>query len=79
MKKFFSKAGAYFSSVGDEAKKISWPGGREMFDSSVVVIAFIVILAVTTLVYDTGIRKFIDVTVPSGKADAAQTAGQEAQ
>ncbi len=72
MKSFFSRLGAYFSAVGDEAKKVSWPNRRELFDSSVVVIVFIVILSVTTLVYDTGIRKFIDLTVPSSSPAPAQ-------
>ena len=70
MKAFFSKIGAYFTSVGDEAKKVSWPDRRELFDSSVVVIVFIAILAITTLVYDTGIRKFMDATVPSGAPES---------
>ncbi len=77
MKNFFSKLGSYLSSVGDEAKKVSWPGRRELVDSSVVVIVFIVILSVTTLVYDTGIRKFIDVAVPSSAPAARQAQGAQ--
>ncbi len=76
MKNFFSKLGAYLSAVGEEAKKVSWPDRRELLDSSVVVIVFIVILSVTTLVYDTGIRKFIDVTVPSSSGQAQQQVQQ---
>ena len=76
MSNFFEKAGSYLSGVVNEGKKVSWPGRREIVDSSVVVIAFIVILAVTTLVYDTGIRKFIDWTVPSSSKTSAQVAQQ---
>ena len=59
MKEFFSKAKAYLSEVKGEAKRVSWPGKRELYDSTLVVIAFIFILAVTTLVCDKAIQLVI--------------------
>ena len=59
MKEFFSKAKSYLSEVKGEAKRVSWPGKRELYDSTLVVIAFIFILAVTTLVCDKAIQLFI--------------------
>ena len=59
MKDFFSKAKSYLSEVKGEAKRVSWPGKRELYDSTLVVIAFIFILAVTTLVCDKAIQLFI--------------------
>ena len=70
MKKIIGKIGEYFSSVGAEDRKVSWPDRRELIDSSVVVIVFITILAVTTLVYDFGIRKMIDAAVPDASTAA---------
>ena len=46
----------YLSGVGAEAKRVTWPGKRELWESTLVVISFIFILAVTTLVCD----KFIE-------------------
>ena len=59
MKEFFSKAKGYLSEVKGEAKRVSWPGKRELYDSTLVVIAFIFILAVTTLACDKVIQLFI--------------------
>ena len=42
-----------------EARRVSWPDKHELYDSTLVVIAFIVILAVTTLVCDKAIQLFI--------------------
>ena len=59
MKDFFTKLKGYLSEVKGEAKRVSWPGKRELYDSTLVVIAFIFILAVTTLVCDKAIQLFI--------------------
>lgn len=42
-----------------EARRVTWPGKHELYDSTLVVIAFIFILAVTTLVCDKVIQLFI--------------------
>ena len=59
MKNLFSRLKGYLSEVKGEAKRVSWPGKRELYDSTLVVIAFIFILAVTTLVCDKAIQLFI--------------------
>ena len=61
MKEFFKKTKTYLGEVKGEAKRVTWPGKRELYDSTVVVISFIVILALTTLVYDWVIEKAIEV------------------
>ena len=59
MKDWFNRLKGYLSEVKGEAKRVSWPGKRELYDSTLVVIAFIFILAVTTLVCDKAIQLFI--------------------
>ena len=61
MKEFFLKFKGYLSDVGAEARKFTWPTSRECYDSTLVVIAFIFILAVTTLVCDKVIQLFIHI------------------
>ena len=41
MKDFFAKFKGYLSEVKGEAKRVSWPDKHELYDSTVVVIAFI--------------------------------------
>ena len=56
-----AKTKEYLSGVGAEAKRVTWPARRELWESTLVVIAFIFILAVTTLVCDKLIEGFIKV------------------
>ena len=57
---FFTKTKEYLSGVSAEAKRVTWPGKRELWESTLVVISFIFILAVTTLVCDKVISAFVD-------------------
>jgi preprotein translocase SecE subunit len=57
--KFIAKAREYLKGVHAEGKRVTWPGKRELWESTLVVIAFIFILSVTTLVYDKAIEMFI--------------------
>ena len=50
----------YLSGVGAESKRVTWPAKRELWESTLVVIAFIFILAVTTLVCDKVIEFCLD-------------------
>lgn len=59
MKVFFERLKNYLSEVKAEARRVTWPSVRELYDSTLVVIAFIFILAVTTLVCDKAIQMFI--------------------
>ena len=58
---FFEKTKEYLNGVGAEAKRVTWPGKSELWDSTLVVISFIFILAVTTLVCDKVIEGFIKI------------------
>ena len=55
----FAKTKEYLAGVGAESKRVTWPGKRELWESTLVVISFIFILAVTTLVCDKVIEGFI--------------------
>ena len=68
MKDFFSRIKGYFAEVKGEAHRVSWPDKHELYDSTLVVIAFIFILAVTTFVCDTGIRWVLTVLFPDMKS-----------
>ena len=50
------KTNEYLKGVGAEAKRVTWPGKRELWESTLVVISFIFILAVATLVCDKSIE-----------------------
>ena len=56
---WISRIKGYFGEVKGEAKRVSWPDKHELYDSTLVVIAFIFILAVTTLACDKVIQLFI--------------------
>ncbi len=60
MNSFFAKTKEYLSGVGAEAKRVTWPGKRELWESTLVVISFIFILAVATLVCDKVIGFFLN-------------------
>ena len=55
----FAKTKEYLSGVSAEGKRVTWPGKTELWESTLVVISFIFILAVTTLVCDKVIEGFI--------------------
>jgi preprotein translocase SecE subunit len=42
--------------VGAESKRVTWPGRRELWESTRVVISFIFILAAAALVFDKAIE-----------------------
>ena len=54
-----AKTKEYLTGVGAEAKRVSWPQKHELWESTLVVISFIFILAITTLVCDKFIEFFI--------------------
>jgi preprotein translocase SecE subunit len=53
------KTKEYLGGVSAEAKRVSWPEKRELWESTLVVVSFIFILAATTLVCDKVIEGFI--------------------
>ncbi|MBR0197526.1 MAG: preprotein translocase subunit SecE [Kiritimatiellae bacterium] len=57
---FFSKVKSYLTGVAAESKRVTWPGKRELWESTLVVISFIFILAVATCVFDKAIKVCLD-------------------
>ena len=57
----FKKTREYLTGVSAEAKRVTWPEKRELWESTLVVIAFIFILAATTLVCDKVIEGFLKI------------------
>jgi preprotein translocase SecE subunit len=53
------KTREYLKGVAAEGRRVTWPDRRELWGSTLVVIAFIFILAATTLVCDKLIEGFI--------------------
>ena len=53
------KTKEYLGGVSAEVKRVSWPGKHELWESTLVVVSFIFILAATTLVCDKVIEGFI--------------------
>ena len=56
-----AKAKEYLAGVNAETKRVTWPAKRELWESTLVVISFIFILAATTLVCDKVIEGFIKI------------------
>ena len=56
-----AKTKEYLSGVSAEGKRVTWPGKTELWESTLVVISFIFILAATTLVCDKVIEGFIKI------------------
>ena len=56
---FVEKTKEFLEGVGAEGKRVSWPGKTELWESTLVVISFIFILAITTLVCDKVIEGFL--------------------
>ena len=52
VKQVIQSLGAYLGEVGVEFNKIAWPDRKELVDSTIVVITFIVILAIVVLCCD---------------------------
>ncbi len=60
------KTSEYLSGVGAEAKRVTWPAKRELWESTLVVIAFIFILAIATGVCDRVIQFVLDIVKALG-------------
>ena len=58
---FLKKTKEYLVGVSAEAKRVTWPGKTELWESTLVVISFIFILAATTLVCDKVIEMFVNI------------------
>ena len=59
IKEFFAEVAKFLAEVTLEGKRINWPSRRDLVDSTLVVIIFIVLLAITIMVCDVVIRKVL--------------------
>lgn len=57
---FFKGVGRFFMNMKHELKKVSWPGKKEMINYSVVVFAFMLIMAVIIGLFDLGAGALVD-------------------
>lgn len=80
--KAFKKAGKaikeFFKNFRGECKKITWPSGKTVLNSSLVVIAVVVIVGIVILAFDTGISKAIDALVGLATDHKAKEAAEAA-
>lgn len=53
------KVRKFFEDVMLEGKRISWPARRELVDSTIVVIVFIVLMAIVIMICDEVIRRLL--------------------
>ncbi len=78
----FKKAGSaiknFFKNFRGECKKITWPSGKTVLNSSLVVIAAILIVGLVILVFDTGISEAIDALVGLAADHKAKEAAETA-
>lgn len=58
----------FFSDVVLEGKRISWPNRRELVDSTIVVIVFIVLLAIVIMACDEIIKTVLELVLGSAQA-----------
>jgi len=56
VKQFFGACARFLGETVLEGKRISWPGRRELVDSTLVVIVFIILLAAVIMACDEVIR-----------------------
>lgn len=63
----FKKAGKaikeFFKNFRGECKKITWPSGKTVLNSSLVVIAVVVIVGIVIFAFDSGLSAAIDALV----------------
>ncbi len=78
----FKKAGKaikdFFKNFKGECKKITWPSGKTVLNSSLVVIAVVVIVGVVIFGIDSGISAIIDALVGLASKKEAKDAADAA-
>jgi preprotein translocase subunit SecE len=57
------KIKTFLAEVALEGKRINWPSRRDLVDSTLVVIIFIVLLAIAIMVCDVVIRKLLAIVL----------------
>ena len=60
---FFKRIGRYFKNMWHELKKVSWPSKKDVFNYSLIVFAFMVVMGVIIGLIDFGSGALIDLIV----------------
>ena len=60
---FFVRIGRYFKNMWHELKKVSWPSKKDVFNYSLIVFAFMVVMGVIIGLMDFGSGALIDLIV----------------
>ena len=60
---FFKRIGRFFKNLFHELKKVTWPTKKEMINYSLVVFAFMIVMAVIIGVFDLGAGALVDLIV----------------
>ena len=68
-----AKVKKFFKDFKGEWKKVTWPSGKTVLNSSLVVIVITVIVCIALLIVDTGLSSIIDLLVGLAKDDTATT------
>lgn len=80
--KAFKKAGKaikdFFKNFRGECKKITWPSGKTVLNSSLVVIAVVAIVGLVIFAFDSGISAAIDALVGLASDHKAKEAAKAA-
>lgn len=78
----FKRAGKaikeFFKNFKGECKKITWPSGKTVLNSSLVVIAIVLIVGAVIFAFDTGLSAAIDALVGLAKDHKAKEAAEAA-
>ena len=59
----FKRFGRFFKNMWHELKKVSWPSKKDVFNYSLVVFAFMVVMGIIIGLIDTGSGALVDLIV----------------
>ena len=53
----------YFKDVWNELKKVTWPGKKDLISATLAVIAFILVMAIVTGLFDFGLGELFSLVI----------------
>ena len=62
-KNFGKNTGRFFMNMFRELKKVTWPGKKEIVNYSLIVFAFMIVMAIVIYAFDFGASALIDLIV----------------
>ena len=63
IKDFGKNTGRFFANMFRELKKVTWPSKKEVINYSLIVFAFMVVMAIVIYVFDFGASALVDLIV----------------